>query len=324
MKHAIITLIVVFLFVLIVVPLIYIVLGKMKNPIDIFASNAVSKSGALTQQSNFISPNYIPASGGSSDTQKGTNQYAKVREDALFCFSDEQLLLVSEEAFALEKAEGQKFNIKNDKTGTTRFFEGYRPEAKTKAAIASLWNTVEVKTVTFRPGCAKNGSTASALLAEYNDGNVYLTLALEQNPGYLDSYDITQRGLTTINGLPYYWHMAEDKNRIYREKEDTQYYMLFYSTLYNNKIYITMYNGTSDLFGSTRDFLNQTQAFLSGTVYGTSTPGMAPNADPNTTKYNTVPNDGRTQTPGTGGQNNTNTQPSNKAPSNYVPWTPAV
>ena len=68
MKHALITLVIVILFVLIVVPLLYIALGKLKNPIDFFAIHKIGDAGLVTKKSNFISPNYIPEAGG--DTQK--------------------------------------------------------------------------------------------------------------------------------------------------------------------------------------------------------------------------------------------------------------
>lgn len=280
MKHALITLIIVILFVLLVVPLLYIALGKLKNPIDMFALSKVGKSGMVTKQSNFISQNYIPASGGSAfDKKPAPSSYDKVLEDANNCFSDDQLLLVSNEYLSLEKKEGSKINIKNNETGTSRYFDGFYPTVIEKKKFLSIWNTFQTKTVTFTPGCAKNGSTPEALISAYTDGGVYEKLALKESPDYFNGADLTGKGITTINGLTYYWTMYEDKNRIYKDPKDpesTFYYIGLYSTLYNNKVYMTIYNGTSKMYGSSRDFLNQTQVFLGGTVYGTSTPGNLP------------------------------------------------
>ncbi len=280
MKHAIVTLIIVILFVLVVVPLIYIALGKLKNPIDMFALSKVGKSGMATQQSNFISQNYIPASGGGSFEKKPeTSSYDKVLEDAKNCFSDAQLLLISDEYLSLEKKEGSKLNLRNDQTGTSRYFDGVYPTVITRKAFLKAWNTMETKTVTFTPGCAKNGSSPESLIAAYADGGIYESNSLKQDPSYMEGYDLTGKGVTTINGLTYYWTMSEGKNRIYkdpRDKNSIYYYIATYFTLYNNKVYLTIYDGKSDMFGSSRDFQNHVQTFLGGTVYGTSTPGNLP------------------------------------------------
>jgi hypothetical protein len=275
MKHALITLIIAVLFVVIVVPLIYIALGKLKNPIDLFALSKVGKSGMLTQKSNFISPNYIPEAGNST-TKKPTNVYAKVHEDAVNCFSEKEVIVVSEEYFSLEKKEGAKLNIRNDKTGTSRYFEGFYPTAVTEKQAYADWNTFAEMIIQFKPGCAKNGTTPPSLIAEYNDSGIFMARSKRDS----DGFDFTDKGITTINGATYYWHMFEDKNRIYKDKDrgDTFYYSIYYSALLGNRVHVVVFNGTSLVFGSARDFLNQTQVFIGGTVYGTSTPAVIPPA----------------------------------------------
>lgn len=67
---------------------------------------------------------------------------------------------------------------------------------------------------------------------------------------------------------------------------------------------------------SPRAFLNQTQVFLGGTVYGTSTRALGPGGIV----------EAQTQTQGgTQGQvqGASDTQSTGKAPTKYVPWTPA-
>jgi hypothetical protein len=187
--------------------------------------------------------------------------------------------LINDEYLSLDKKEGSKLNLRNDETGTSRYFDGFYPAVITRKAFLNTWNTLETKTVTFTTGCAKNGSSPEALIAAYADGGVYANNSLKQDSAYMQDYDMTGKGMTTINGLTYYWMEYEGKDRIYKNQNDpknTFYYITLYFTLYNNKTYMSIYNGTSKLFGSARDFLNQTQSFLGSTVYGTSTPGNLP------------------------------------------------
>ncbi len=291
MKHAIITLIIVFLFVLIVVPLIFIALGKLKNPIDLFALSKVGNSGAVTKQPNFISPNYIPESGNASKTRSTSDSYKKLVDDVNNCFKKESIHIVSDEYFSLAKlpdeqasaqtsvqssapsSDERALNIKNNFTGTSRFFDGFYPTVETQKSIGSKPNTLSTTGFITRPGCAANGTSPTNLLTGFNDTGI-LMQRMAQNE--LNGFDFTNKGLVTINGIAYYWYLFEDKNRLYAQPDDEVFYAAMYSTLWNSIYYIHTFEGSSLTFGTSRDFLNQTQLFLSGTVYGTSTPTVYP------------------------------------------------
>ncbi len=327
MKHAIITLIIVFLFVLIVVPLMYIALGKLKNPIDLFALSKVGNSGIVTKKTNFISPNYIPESGGSGEVENVTSErYKKILEDVDNCFSEENLITHSEEYFALEKREGSKQNIKNNQTGTSRYFENFFPTPETEDTAGRTGNTLFTAAVSFRPGCAKYEKDTAKLLAAFYDGGVHRSrLFASDRENLTQGHELTNQGLVTINGLQYYWLLYEDKNRIYYGPDDEVFYIAFYTTSVGDIIYRTMSMGSSLTYkNSPRAFLNQTQVFLGGTVYGTSTRALGPGGAVEAQIQTQGANSG-TQS-GQGGQNTggvSNTQPTNKAPAPYVPWTPA-
>jgi hypothetical protein len=287
MKHALITLIVVILFVLLIVPLLYIALGKLKNPIDLFALNKIGKSGPITQKSNFISQNYIPESGGGT-SRKQSFSYEKVQEDAERCMGQESggPDLIHEEYFTLEKKEDAKLNIRNDNTGTTRYFEGFYPTVVTKKKGEGSWNNFSEVTMQLNMNCVKNGSTLPEIFVAYNDGGIfmrdYVEYQIQEN-----RWDFTDKGVTVINGNTYYWYLFEGQDRIYKSKEagDTFYYSIFYSALINDQFYYSAFNGTSDMYGTPRDFLNQTQVFLSGTVYKASTPQLVEPRATSTSTY---------------------------------------
>jgi ABC-type glycerol-3-phosphate transport system permease component len=325
MKHAIITLIIVFLFVLIVVPLMYIALGKLKNPVDLFALNKVGNSGFATQKSNFISPNYVPESGRSGEVESATSErYKQILEDVNNCFSEENVITYSEEYFALEKREGSKQNIKNNQTGTSRYFENFYPTPETEKTVDRTGNAIATEAMSLRPGCAKYEKDTAKLLAAFYDGGVYRARSAINSSGNItESHELTNQGLVIINGLQYYWFLYEDKNRIYFGPDDEVFYLAFYTTSVGDVIYRTMSMGSSLTYkNSSRAFLNQTQVFLGGTVYGTSTRALGPGA--------TVDLQGgmRTASSSVVGSQNTGgstsgSQPTTKAPAKYVPWTPA-
>ncbi|MCF7865055.1 MAG: hypothetical protein K9M11_00930 [Candidatus Pacebacteria bacterium] len=285
MKHALITLVIVILFVLLVVPLLYIALGKLKNPIDLFALNKVGKSGMVTKQSHFISQNYIPESSSPSSLKKNdTSSIKNIHQDAELCFSNDLIIPVSEEYFSLEKKEDARSNLRNDLTGTSYYFEDFYPTVVTREESESSRNTWSVwSSLTFllEKDCAKHSTNISDMFVEYNDGGILLDNYIK-NHAQGGGFDFTDKGITTINGRTYYRYTFEDKNRIYKEKNDTFYYSIIYSTLVGDKVVVSAFNGTSDVYGSVRDFQNQTQTFLAGTVYGTSTPGSLPYQPPST------------------------------------------
>lgn len=319
MKHAVITLIIVFLFVLIVVPLIYISLGKLKNPVDLFALNKVGNSGMATQKSNFISPNYIPESGGSGEVESMTSErYKQVLEDVDNCFSDANLITHSEEFFALEKKEGVKQNIKNNQTGTSRYFENFFPTPENETTVDRTGDALMTATRSLRPGCAKHEKNTGKLLQAFYDGGVYRDrMAATDRDRTIATHELTNQGIVTINGLQYYWFLYEDKNRIYYAPTDETSYVALYTTSLGDIIYRTISMGSSLTYkNSPRAFLNQTQVFLGGTVYGTSTRALGPGGIV----------EAQTQTQGgTQGQvqGASDTQSTGKAPTKYVPWTPA-
>ena len=116
---------------------------------------------------------------------------------------------------------------------------------------------------------------------------------------------------------------------MYVRPGDEVFYAAFYSTLLNNSFYASTFEGSSLTFGTSRDFLNQTQAFLAGTVYGTSTTTVYPNTESNTQTNTQMdapsnPSAGSAQGGGQSGgaQGSTNTR-APSAPAKYVPWTPA-
>ncbi|MDQ5912390.1 MAG: hypothetical protein QG568_605 [Patescibacteria group bacterium] len=320
MKHALVTLLIVFIFVLIVVPLIYISLGKLKNPVDLFALSKISNSGAVTKQSNFISPNYIPESGSASKTQSTSEQYKKLIEDVDACFSGDSLYFVSNEYFSIEKKEGSKLNIKNNLTGTARFFDGFYPTAETEKSLSAKDNTMTTNSFIIRPDCAKNGTKSSELLSGFNDAGVLMDRMTRDD---LQDYDFTNKGLTTINGISYYWYLFENKDRLYARPGDEVFYAAMYSAYYDNLYYLHTFEGSSLTYGTPRDFLNQTQTFLGGTVYGTSTAKVFPGYEAG--RPSAVNGGGAVGSNGAVNANNSvNTQTSNTmAPAKYVPWTPA-
>ena len=278
MKHALITLIIVFIFVLLVVPLLYISLGKLKNPVDLFALNKVSNSAGVTQKTNFITPNYVPESGSLSKTIASSEGEKKLREDIDYCFSD-SVQWISKDYISLKKSSNSRLNVKNNVTGITRYFEGFYPTIETEKSIKNAENSIISQIFVTKPGCAVNGTSPQNLHIAFNDTGEYMKRMGEKES---DTYDFTNKGLTTINGLQYYWYQFENKDRIYANPGDELFYMVLYNTYFNGAYHTHQFFGSSRMFGTVRDFLNQTQVFLAGTVYGTSTFSYTDPVDPST------------------------------------------
>jgi hypothetical protein len=178
--------------------------------------------------------------------------------------------------------------------------------------------------MSLRPGCAKYEKDTAKLLAAFYDGGVYRARSAINSSGNItESHELTNQGLVIINGLQYYWFLYEDKNRIYFGPDDEVFYLAFYTTSVGDVIYRTMSMGSSLTYkNSSRAFLNQTQVFLGGTVYGTSTRALGPGATVDLQGGMRTASSSVVSGQNTGGSTS-GSQPATKAPAKYVPWTPA-
>lgn len=261
MKHALVTLIIILFVVLLVLPLMFIAFGKLKNPIDLFALNKASNSLA---KNSFISPNYIPdPNDGNAPT---TNVFTEVQKQIDTCFKN--MLLVDASAFKYEQAPGQRAEIVNNKTGATWVVSDYTfAPIKNPSGIS---NYAYFVTEQANDACTRDSylsSKLTQLFSVYTDSNQYIKKIYDPSK-YDDSnnFDLVDQGISTIAGHPYHWYLFEDKGRLTAGKYDELLYQAVFVTFddLSNRVQNFTMQGSNFTFKSSRDLLKQAQNLLTG------------------------------------------------------------
>lgn len=276
MKHALAVLIVIFVLVLIVLPLIYISLGKVKSPID---KITVGSQGPLTGQ------NYIPVTRDQADPTKIYNP------------DDQFDLKVEKEC----NASGSSITPKDV---TTLFNQKEKKASITSDTYKFTWNLLGIydKTVPY----GSKGSTSAVLFGGGETPETYLSMTLwagkyntkecidyyaKKFAAYHDSgrflKDVNwekqglllmEKGLIRINGYSYYWYMFEDVRKrgeavddsetggslLTENKLSNQTFTVLYET-YNNGIkFRTSFTGDRAQNKSYRNIQQAANKYLGG------------------------------------------------------------
>lgn len=276
MKHALAVLIVIFVLVLIVLPLIYISLGKIKSPLD---KIKLGSQGALTGQ------NYIPVTRDQADPTKIYN-------------SDDQFDLKFEKEC---NATGLSLTPKDV---TTLFNQKEKKASITSDTFKFTWTLSGLyeKTVPY----GTNGSTSAVLFAGGEAPESYLVMSLwagkytakecvgyyaKKFGAYHDSgrflkevnwekqgLVLLEKGLTRVNGYSYYWYMFEDMRKrddavndadtggslLTESKVSNQTFTIIYETFNNGTKYRASFTGDRTQNKSYRNIQQAANKYLGG------------------------------------------------------------
>lgn len=266
MKHALVTLIVVILFVIIVVPLIYIALGKLKNPIDLFALNKIA-TNPTAAHSKFVSTNYVPDP---NNGRREATPYDDLQKQVNVCFGDMDLAYGS--GFTYKQEEGVRTTISNNQTGMVWVIDNFDFQASDNISRARHFAYFISENI--NPECYKDQHIAAKMdqyFQVYVDSDAFIRKIYDPEK-YSDSsrFDITERGTSMISGLEYYWYLFEDKNRLQTGPNGLKIYQVVFGNYddVNHRVRNFTMQGSSEYFKSARDFLRQSQIILSGVKYG--------------------------------------------------------
>lgn len=271
-KHALVTLIIILFVVLLVLPLMFIAFGKLKNPIDLFALNKASNSVA---KNSFISPNYVPdPNNGVAPT---SNVFTEVQKQIDTCFKG--MPLVDASAFKYDQTPGQRAQIVNNKTGATWVVSDYTfSPIKNPSGISNYayFVTEQANDVCTRD--AYLSSKLGQLFGVYTDSNQYIKKIYDPSK-YDDSsnFDLVDQGVSTIAGHSYHWYVFEGKNRLAAGKYDEVLYQSVFVTFddMNNRVQNFTIQGSNSTFKSSRDLLKTGQNLLTGLSFIPKQPTVA-------------------------------------------------
>ena len=261
MKHALVTLIIILFLVLLVLPLMFIAFGKLKNPIDIFALNQASNSLA---KNTFISPNYIPdPNDGSAPT---SNVFTEVQKQIDTCFKS--MPLVDASAFKYTQTPGQRAEIVNNKTGATWVVSDYTfTPIKDPTGVS---NYAYFVTEQANDVCIKDSYLSGKLdqlFGVYADSNQYINTIYD--PAKYDDaskFDLVNQGVSTIAGHSYHWYVFEGKNRLTAGKYDEVLYQTVFVTFddTSNRVQNFTMQGSNSVFKSSSDLFKSAENLLTG------------------------------------------------------------
>jgi ABC-type glycerol-3-phosphate transport system permease component len=251
MKKAIIILIFIFVISLIVLPLIFVAVGRLKNPVDVISTNNNSKNN----QSLLINQNYIPRSGSVGGDRVISESDIEKNQKLKSCLDNKQSVL------------SQIYNIENQ--------EGKRN--KVELPFDVNWYINGVKLTESRN---QSGHSLSIKINYLNDGELCEIPDGEIMAAYYDGGSfvqgisgagqyVTNKGITTLNGQRYYWYLLESNIQLelIKDRKKQNNFRAIYATVRGGVEYIYTFNGNTAVYKDERDFINKTQVFVSGVRY---------------------------------------------------------
>ncbi|MBU3668581.1 MAG: hypothetical protein FGM57_01280 [Candidatus Taylorbacteria bacterium] len=274
MKHALVVLIIVFVVALVVLPLVYISLGKIRSPID---KLTLGNKGPLTGQ------NYIPETKGQVDPDKVYNP-----NDA-FNFELEKTCNAGGYPL-LDKDVTSIFNLKEKKASLTSDFFKFSWNLSGEFDKTKPYGSKSVPTgILFGGGTTPETRLVISLWAgkfnapecveyykekfpKYHDGGRFLKDTNWEKQGF----NLIEKGLTRINGYQYYWYMFEDirkrgelldtdeanRSLLLEDKLSNQTFTIIYE-VYNNGIkYRISFTGDKKQNKSYRSIMQAANGYL--------------------------------------------------------------
>ncbi|HEY1037558.1 MAG TPA: hypothetical protein VGE62_03155 [Candidatus Paceibacterota bacterium] len=262
MKKPIIFLVFLIALTVVVLPLVLVGLGKLRNPVDQFASrsatNALSGGGVTTV-------NYIPASGTYIGTTTARQEFAELDRNATECVAGGSEEVMAH--FMLTKNEEKKNTLKILSLAEWTI-NGY--EAKKISATTAVHEGVAVGVISVSPDCKVNDSQLLSHL--YDGGKFELGFAPKGET-------VTNQGVSRINGVEYRWKLYEantglDLSSAKKENSFTATYGAFYGRHLLSFVFI----GNTKVHANERDFLRYTQGMMANVRYlpVTVTPAPVP------------------------------------------------
>ncbi len=253
MKKFIIFLVFVIVLSIIVLPLILVGLGRLKNPVDQFAQN--SAPGRVQGGGGAQTINYIPQSGTFAGPSSASLQRQETLKQVAACFSGSTHEV--EARYAVTENEEKK-NLLKISGAAEWTLNGYElKQVPMTGSLGSQGFTLDV--FQMNPACELSDAQ---LLAELHDSGEFSRLV------DTDGFTLTNQGASRISGLEYRWKLYELNTQLdLRSAKKDNSFSAIYHAFYGKRLISFQFHGTTKVFANERDFLRQTQAWLTGVRY---------------------------------------------------------
>lgn len=279
MKQAFVALILVGVVALIVLPLVYIGLGKIKSPID---KLSVAGQGSLSGQ------NYIPVSYDQAEADQLSNSKNAFDLDMEKACNASGTTMIAKDITTLFNVPQKKASISSDMFRFVWNLKGEYADAKTYGTGSGAHALIfgggvdeESVLVTSVWGGKYNSPECVQYMKRtfgpYHDAGRFLKeYAWEKNGMFL-----MEKGMTRINGATYYWYMFEDTRKrgevvetdetggslLSEDKISNQAYTVIYDTFNNGIKYRISFTGDKAQNKSYRRIMQIANGTLGGLIF---------------------------------------------------------
>ncbi len=280
MNKALLALVIIFVIVLIVVPLMYVTLGKLKSPLEGFfdrSASGVSRTAPIGQ--NYVP---LPASAARNDPDTARQNEGTVNFDpkieqecakeVVFMTEEDVHLSVGSQPVLgnpgtttpATRIESQKFRFRWDLQGAWRVLTGKEREGGSAFQFAGGRDEK-----TFLIGGMQVYSRQSKACTDYFAKNFSFyhdsSRFLSDHPWDEEGFSILEKGLTVLGGEKYYWYLFKDEKWSGgKGRERDEYYVAYFETYKNGISYELVFKGANYANGSYRTFYNIAATYATG------------------------------------------------------------
>lgn len=261
MKKFLIFLVIILVISIIVLPLIFVAIGRLRNPVDslsdrISGGNGASGTGGLNARP-LISQNYIPQSGGVWDPESAGKRTETLDKELTDCIGSATSIV--DYTYGIKSKEGEK-NIIELPFNTNWYLNDYEiGEAKSSPNSRLSLSIKQLRTdrVCKRPEIEYYGN--------YHDSGTFAKRDVVTQSGFTN----TNRGVIGVNRSRYHWYLYESNTKLdLTSTKNKNSYIVIYATIFGGAEYVYTITGNTDVYPTANDFLRKTQAMLANIKYG--------------------------------------------------------
>ncbi len=264
MKKFLIFLVIILVISIIVLPLIFVAIGRLRNPVDSISdriNGTGGSSGATGLNSRpLVSQNYIPQSGGVGNPESARQRIETLDKELTDCIGSATTLI--NYTYGIKPSEGEK-NIIELPFNTNWYFSDYVLGDKKTSPKSNLGLSVKQlrpDRVCKRPEIEYYGN--------YHDSGTFLKKDIVVPTGFTN----TNRGVIGVNRSRYHWYLYESSTKLdLSSTKVSNSYIVIYATIYGGAEYVFTITGDTSAYPTPNDFLRETQALLANIKYGDTT-----------------------------------------------------
>jgi hypothetical protein len=261
MKKFLIFLVIILIVSIIVLPLIFVAIGKLRNPVDslsdrINGGNSAPGAGGLNSRP-LVSQNYIPQSGGVGDPESARQRIETLDKELTDCIGSATSLI--NYTYGIKPKEGEK-NIIELPFNTNWYLNDYtlgdsKPSPKSYLGLSI--KQLKTDRVCKRPEIEYYGN--------YHDSGTFAKKDVVTQRGFTN----TNRGVIGVNRSRYHWYLYESNTKLdLTSTKNSNSYIVIYATIFGGAEYVYTITGDTDIYPTANGFLRKTQAMLTNIKYG--------------------------------------------------------